>query len=98
MCAGLEKPIITIFASKDGFETQHFTVSDFTKFSHTQSPFQHYSQVGLEKVVMTCGHGDKLGNSVCDFLLWFNSSDSFRVEAPGAHGNTLPDPSLILSL
>ena len=68
MCAGLEKPVIAIFASKEGSETRHFTISDFTKFSHIQSPFQHYSQVGLEKVVVTCGHGDKLGNNIHDFL------------------------------
>ena len=93
MCAKLEKPVIAIFASKDGSESQHFTISNFTKFSHTQSPFQYYSQAGLEKVVMTCGHGDKLRNSVCDFLQWFNSSDSFQIEAPSAHGNTLTDKS-----
>ena len=93
MCAELEKPVIVVFASNDGSETRHFTISDFTKFSHTQSPFQHYFQVGLEKVVMMCRHGDKIRNSVYDFFLWFNSSDSFRVEAPGAHRNTLLEKS-----
>ena len=68
MCARLEKPIIVVFASKEGSQTQHFTISNFTKFSHTQSLFQHNFQVGLENLLMTCGHGDKLGNNVCDFL------------------------------
>ena len=68
MCAGLERSVITVFASKDGSETQHLTISDFTKFSYTQSPFQFYSQVGLEIVVMTCGHGDKFRNIVSNFL------------------------------
>ena len=68
MCARFEKLVIAVFASKDGSKIQHLTISNVIKFSHTQSLFQHYSQVGLEKLVMTCGHGDKLGTSVCDIL------------------------------
>ena len=94
MCVGLEKPIIAVFAQKTALRP-NISLFQILQSFHipTQSPFQHCSQVGLEKVVMTCGHGDKLGNSVCDFLLWFNSLYSFWVEASSAHGNTLLEKS-----
>ena len=60
--------VIAIFASKDGSPTQHLIILRFYKASTCSKSIPLLFQVGLEKLVMTCGHGDKLGNNVCDFL------------------------------
>ena len=61
------------------------TIQDYTKLPHVQILFHYYSQVGLEKLVVTCEHRDKLGNSVCEFLQWFSKLSTAQIHSKLKH-------------
>ena len=44
---------------------------------------------------MTCGHGDKLGNSVCDFLQWYSKHSIAQLHFGLKHLVHMETPCLI---
>ena len=43
---------------------------------------------------MTCGHGDKLGNSVCDFLQWYSKLSIAQIHSRLKHRVHIEIPCL----
>ena len=84
MYARLKKPVID-----PTFD--HFEIHKGSTRSKS-IPLQFASWDG--EIYHTCGHGDKLGNSVCDFLQWYSKLSTAQIHSGLKHRVHMEVPCL----